>query len=163
MVTYVDGIPSNHITRAPADRNSGPKTGGRNANGTFAAGNPGRPAGARHRVTRAVEDLLDGEAEALTRKAVDMALAGDTTALRLCIERIAPTRKDAPVRFALPTVTDAKDASGLAKSVLASVAGGELTPAEGSAVMALVDGVRRTMELTEIEARLSALEEARTR
>ena len=144
-----------------ADRNNGTTTEGRNANGTFATGNPGRPTGARHKVTRAVEELLDGEAEALTRKAVEMALAGDTTALRLCIERIAPARKDSPVSFTLPPVADAKDAGELAKSVLAAVADGELTPTEGSAVMALVDGLRRTLELTEIEARLTALEGAR--
>ncbi len=39
--------------------------------------------GARHKATVAAEALLDGEAEALTRKAVEMALAGDGTALRL--------------------------------------------------------------------------------
>jgi hypothetical protein len=43
------------------------------------SGNPlGPPAGSRHRTTRALEALLDGEAEGLTRKAVELALAGDT-------------------------------------------------------------------------------------
>ena len=70
--------------------------------GKFAPGNPGRPKGARHKTTRAVEELLDGEGEAITRKAVDMALDGDTTALRLCLERISPPRKDTPVQFDLP-------------------------------------------------------------
>jgi Family of unknown function (DUF5681) len=42
------------------------------------SGNPGgRPAGARNRRTLAAAVLLDGEAEALTRKAVELALAGD--------------------------------------------------------------------------------------
>jgi hypothetical protein len=50
----------------------------------------------RLRATRAVEAPLDGEAEALTRKAVALALDGDTVALRLCLERIAPPLKDAP-------------------------------------------------------------------
>ena len=49
-----------------------------------------RPKGARNRATLAAETLLDGEAEALTRKAVELALAGDTTALRLCLERVLP-------------------------------------------------------------------------
>jgi hypothetical protein len=34
-----------------------------------------------------MEALLEGEAEGPTRKAVEMALAGDTTAMRLCFER----------------------------------------------------------------------------
>ncbi len=49
--------------------------------GKFAHGNPGKPRGARHKTTRAVEELLDGQSEAITQKAVDLALAGDTTAL----------------------------------------------------------------------------------
>ena len=50
--------------------------------------------GARHKATIAAEALLDGEAEALTRKAVEMALSGDGAALRLCLDRIytAPPR-----------------------------------------------------------------------
>jgi hypothetical protein len=39
----------------------------------------GKPKGARHRTTLAVEALLDGEAEALTRKVIELALTGDST------------------------------------------------------------------------------------
>jgi hypothetical protein len=46
-----------------------------------AAGNPGKPRGARHRASVAAEALLDGEAAALTRKAIELALGGDTFAL----------------------------------------------------------------------------------
>ena len=62
---------------------------GRNADGTFGKGNAGKPRGTRHKATQAVLSLLEGEALALSRKAVDMALQGDTTALRLCLERLA--------------------------------------------------------------------------
>ncbi len=55
---------------------------GRNTDGTFAPGNPGKPQGARHRATQAALALLDGEAEALTRQAVTMALGGDATKTR---------------------------------------------------------------------------------
>ncbi|WP_343503578.1 MULTISPECIES: DUF5681 domain-containing protein [Roseobacteraceae] len=131
---------------------------GRNSDGTFAAGNPGKPRGSRHKVTRAVADLLDGEAEAITRKAVEMALEGDATALRLCLERVAPARKDSPVTFELPAMSNASEAAGASAAVLTAVAEGNLTPAEGAAVMGLVDSYRRTLEVTEIEQRLAALE-----
>src|SRR5689334_20124190 len=36
----------------------------------------GRPVGARHKATVAAETLLDGEAEGLTRKVLEMALSG---------------------------------------------------------------------------------------
>ena len=139
-------------------RNSGTVAEGRNPDGTFAKGNPGRQKGTRLKVTRAVEDLLEGQAEALSQKAVDMALEGDTTALRLCIERIAPVRKDAPVDFDLPQMACADDAAKAAASVLASVSVGELSPAEGASVMGLVETYRRALETSDLENRIEALE-----
>lgn len=134
---------------------------GRNTDGTFGPGNPGKPKGARHKATQAALALLDGEAEALTRQAVTMALGGDTTALRLCLERIAPPRKDAPVSFPLPAMQSAADAAKAAGAVLAAVAEGELTPTEGAHIMALVETYRRTLETSELETRLAALEGAK--
>jgi len=131
---------------------------GRSADGTFANGNAGRPKGARNKATQAVLALLEGEAEALSRKAVEMALQGDSVALRLCLDRIAPPRKDNLVVFTMPRMTTAHDAAQAAAAVLEAVAEGELTPAEGAQVMALVDSFRRTLEVTELEARVAALE-----
>jgi len=53
------------------------------------SGNPkGRPKGSRNQATMIAEALLDGEAEAITRRLVDKALEGDTAALRLCFDRL---------------------------------------------------------------------------
>src|ERR1700751_5428740 len=75
----------------------------RDAEGRFSkgeSGNPaGRPPGARNKATEAAERLLEGEAEALTRKVVELALEGDSTALRLCFDRIIPPRRGRPVRL----------------------------------------------------------------
>jgi hypothetical protein len=107
----------------------------------------------------AVLELLEGQAEALSHKAVGMALAGDTAALKLCLERLAPLRKDAPVQFPLPRMSSAHDAAEAAAAVLQAVSEGDLTPTEGAQVMALVDSYRRTLEVTDLEARVAALEE----
>jgi hypothetical protein len=131
---------------------------GRNADGTFGPGNPGKPKGTRHKATQAALTLLDGEVEGLTRKAVELALEGDTTALRLCLERIAPPRKDAPVTFDLPPLKSAADAAQAAGAVLNAVAVGGLTPTEGAYIMALVETYRRTLETSSLEARVVALE-----
>jgi len=131
---------------------------GRNADGTFTTGNAGKPRGTRHKVTQAVLGLLEGQAEALTQRAVQMALAGDSTAMRLCLERLAPPRKDAPVTFALPPMSTAQDAAQAAGAVLGAVSEGDLTPSEGAQVMGLIDSFRRTLEVTELEARLASLE-----
>lgn len=139
------------------DRNNGSPT-GRDASGRFTAGNPGRPPGARHKATRAALALLDGEAEALSRKAVELALGGDATALRLCLERIAPPRKDAPVTFALPLINSAADAAEAMAAVVSAVADGGLTPMEGASVAGLVEAYRKTLETADLEARIAALE-----
>jgi len=131
---------------------------GRNTAGQFSSGNTGRPKGSRNKATIAIESLLQGQAEALTQTAVTKALEGDSVALRLCIERIAPAPKDQPVSFALSQINNALDAAQAEGSVLRAVSDGEPTPIEATRVMGLIDGYRRTLELTEIEERLRALE-----
>jgi len=131
---------------------------GRNTAGHFSAGNSGRPRGSRNKATLAIEGLLEGQAEALTQTAIKKALEGDSIALRLCMDRIAPPPKDAVVKFSMPTMSNALDAAEAAGSVLRAVSEGELTPTEATRVMDLIDSYRRTLELTEIEERLLALE-----
>ena len=132
---------------------------GRNTDGTFGYGNAGRPKGARNRKTVAIEALLEGQAEALTQVAIEKALEGDSVALRLCMDRIAPPPKDNPVCFALKAMQGALGASEAAASVLTAVSEGELTPIEAARVMGLIDSYRRTLELTDIEQRLRVLED----
>lgn len=81
-------------------------------------------------------------------------------ALPLCLERIAPPRRDTPVTFSLPPMASAQDAARAAASVIDAVANGELTPSEGAHVMALIETYRRTLETTELEARVASLEAA---
>ena len=123
------------------------------------SGNPaGKPKGLRNRATLALEALLDGEAEELTRKAIELAKGGDMAALRLCLDRIVPPRKDRHVAFALPAMNEPVDAvKGLA-SIVAAVASGELTPSEASELTKLVEGYARVLETVDHEERLRALE-----
>ena len=61
------------------------------------SGNPnGRAAGSRNRATLAIEALLEGEGEALTRKAIELAKAGDMQALRLCMDLCCPAPQRQP-------------------------------------------------------------------
>src|SRR4051812_16012566 len=111
------------------------------------SGNPsGRPAGARNKTTVAIEALLDSEAETITRKAVELAKGGDSVALRLCLERIIPARKDRPVAFALPPIETAGDAAKASAALLRAVAVGEITPAEAGDVAKLFESHARVLE-----------------
>ena len=75
------------------------------------SGNPsGKPKGARNKTTVAMEKLLDDDAATITSKAIELAKNGELTALRLCLERIIPPRKDRPVNFDMPEIKTPSDA-----------------------------------------------------
>jgi hypothetical protein len=78
----------------------------------------------------AAEALLEGEAETLTRKAVGLALKGDTVALRLCLERLLPPRKSRRVTFDLPTIKTTGDLLPAFAALVEAMASGELAPDE---------------------------------
>lgn len=124
----------------------------------FALGNAGKPKGARHRTTRAVAELLDGEAEAITRKCIAKALEGDGVALRLCMERLISPTKDSPVNFTLAPVRSVEDMACAGGDILAAVAAGEISPEEATRVIGLLGRLRDLIEMVDIEARLTALE-----
>lgn len=108
---------------------------------------------------KAIEALLDGEAEGLTRKAVEMALDSDTVALRVCLDRMAPPKRDRSVSFDLPKVRTVKDAVRASTSVLEAVSAGDITPDEGARILSLLTAHNALIETCELEARLTALEQ----
>lgn len=123
----------------------------------FRPGNAGRPKGARNKATRAMQDLLDGEAETITRKAIELALEGDTTALRLCMERLCPPRRERPAACSLPPVKKPDDVVTAMGAVLKAVADGDLTPSEGTALAGLVEHCRKAQETGQIATELAEL------
>jgi hypothetical protein len=118
------------------------------------------PLGSRNVVTLAIEALLEGEYEALTRRAIELAKSGDIQALKLCLDRLAPPRKDSLVTFTLPKLTSAGDAVRASAAIVAAVAAGELTPSEASAVSSVVHNFSKTLETVELEDRIRRLEES---
>jgi hypothetical protein len=123
------------------------------------SGNPaGRPSGSRNKTTLAAEALLDGEAETITRKVIEKAKAGDLTALRLCLERIIPARRDRPVRFELPQIRTAADAVIASAALVQAVAAGQLTPSDAAELGRLLESYLRSIEATEFEQRLARIE-----
>lgn len=137
--------------------------GSKQVKGRFKPGQSGNPAGkakgTRHKATRAALALLEGEVEALTRKAVEMALAGDTVALRLCLERIAPPAKDRaldPDAVKLPELLPGNMTKASA-AILKALAAGRLTPIEGQTLSGLLETHRRCVEQCELERQVEEL------
>jgi len=123
------------------------------------SGNPnGRPKGARNRITRAVEALIDGHSDALAAKAIDMALAGDGSMLRSLLGMLVPSHRDRPVEFELPKIEKAADAAAASSAVLAACAAGELSPSEATEFMRLIATHVQTVEVAELEQRIADLE-----
>ncbi len=128
------------------------------------SGNPGgRRPGCRNRASLAAEALLDGEVEALTRRAVELAIAGDPTALKLCLERILAPRRERVVRFSLPPIDSAADIARAMGAVAAAVAAGALTPGEAGALAQIVDTFVRAIETSDFDRRLQLLEASAAR
>ena len=81
------------------------------------------------------------------------------TALRLCLDRILPARRDRPVTFELPPLSSAADARAASAALLAAVSEGSLTPNEAAEVGKLIDAYVKAAELTEVLARIENLEQ----
>ncbi len=123
------------------------------------SGNPnGRPRGSRHKTTLAIEKLLDGEGEAITRKAIELAKGGDMAAIRICLDRLAPPRKDRHIESTLPKMEKASDAAKASAAIVEAASSGELTPSEASEIMKIVESYARTLQASDFEARLERLE-----
>lgn len=120
----------------------------------------GKPPGARNKTTLAALSLLEGEASALTRKAVELALNGDIQALRLCLERIIAPSKDRPIRITLPMVETAADLPKVTAALLAAAASGEIGASEAATLARLVEAHGKAIETADIDERLRKLEEA---
>jgi len=123
------------------------------------SGNPaGKAPGTRNKATILVQALLEGEAEAVGRVAVDKALEGDMCALRLVLERLLPKKRDAPVRFKLPKLKSARDLPRATEAILEAASRGELTPAEAQGLAGILEHHRKALEISELESRVAALE-----
>jgi hypothetical protein len=104
--------------------------------------------------------VLAANAQKLAQRAIELALEGKPTAMRLCMERILPAMQDRPVQLNLPTrKTTAHELLAAHNVLLASVADGTLTPLEAEAVSKLLEARRRSWESVELEDRMIQLED----
>ena len=108
----------------------------------------------------ACEELLEGQAEKLTQKAVEMALEGNVYAMRLCLERIIPAPKERCIALESRQIESVKDLplQFRVSSVRAIVTEGRITPSEGESLFNILSGHARIMEIAEFDRRLEALE-----
>ena len=141
--------------------NTAPKQRGRPFQKGQSGNIAGKPKGARSRATLVLEALVDKQGPALIKKAIAMALDGDSAVLRALLPLLLPARKDRPVQFELPVINSAADAVNASKAILAGASDGVLTPGEAGELGKLLEGHAKLLEVHDLEARLRDLETAR--
>jgi hypothetical protein len=135
------------------------KNAGKTRGKPFKKGNPGRPKGSLNKVTLAIEVLLEGEAEKLTRKAIELALGGDLTAIKLCLDRVCPPRKSRTINIDLSETETISDISKAHALVVKEIGDGTLDPDEGQILSNILEARRKVVETEKLEQRINVLEE----
>jgi hypothetical protein len=124
------------------------------------SGNPaGRPRGSRNKKTLFLESLLDGESEALMRRLIGLAKMGDDLAMRLCVERMMPPRRDRPVPLDLPRIESEADARRASSEVIEALSQGEVTPKEAEQLLRAIAGAGMIMQSGEMAERMKWIQE----
>jgi hypothetical protein len=122
----------------------------------------GRPEGSRNKVSIAAINFLKDEETALSRKAIELALNGNTQLLQFCMSRILPPPpKDIPIKLeGMPVCKDIQSSVNLSLYVLEKLADGSVTPTQATMISGVVEKHLRCLQLTDIEQRLSVIEES---
>lgn len=119
----------------------------------------GRPAGSRNKATLALDQPLEGESAAILRKVIQRAKKGDPTAMRLCLERMCPPRRERPLQLDLPEITTADDISAAFRIVLQGTAQGSITTEQAEHLINVLEFKRNFLWTEEFAGRLAKLDE----
>jgi hypothetical protein len=126
-------VAGSHVFETEAPVPSAPLA-GRLPNGRFTHGNPGKPRGARHRTSLAIEQLLEGAAADVARSLIGAAQCGSLDAQKWILNRCAPARKGRTVVLDdFPEIRGPDDIAPALASIAASVADGVISVDEATA------------------------------
>jgi len=127
---------------------------------TFKKGMSGNPRGRKRGVPdrRAqARELFAARKDELIEVAINLALAGDQTALRMCLDRVVPALKPAGAPVTLPALP--VDLAGKGERVLEQLAAGAITPDEAATIISVIATQARVVETSELVQRIVVLEE----
>lgn len=155
MIDETDG--KNGAATAPTTASAA-----RNRSGQFTSANPGRPKGARNKTTVAVESLMMKQAKQITKKCLELALAGDLVAIKLVLDRIAPPVKSRPTPFAFPVTGLTPDAlPEIYEMILSQVASGDVSSAEALDTLKSLEAYRNAETTTKLIEMVDQLKKGR--
>jgi len=111
----------------------------------FQKGNPGRPLGSKNKLTRLLEELVEGEGENITRKAIQLALKGNVQCLLNLLDRVLPKRRGRSLDFQLPEINGVRDIAPAIGAVTNGLSNGDLTPEEASELIESLERYERAL------------------
>ena len=119
---------------------------------SFKKGNAGRPVGSRNKKL----ELLRSNDEQLQRKVLDMALAGDISAIKIIADRIWPRLRAEAAGVSIDVVSN--DLAKQGRSVIDAALHGKITVDAGRDLLAALFAQAKIIEAAEFEERLKVLE-----
>jgi hypothetical protein len=153
------------VTEEPEKNRRDTGSKGRGKDGKFVAGVSGnangRPKGVPNRSTLMFQGLVDEQGLALIKKAVEMALGGDSAVMRMLLGLLLPPRRDRHVALDLPEIRSAEDALNASRTVVEAIAVGTLTPSEGGELARAIEAHAKLYAAVEIERGITELEQVR--
>jgi hypothetical protein len=124
------------------------------------SGNPnGRPAGSRNLTYRHLHELMMAKGQQVVTAVLTAAIAGDSTAMKLVVDRVLPRRVCSPISdVAIPPLRTAADASRALGEIVGAALDGRIGAADAAALAQVVEVFRKTVEIVDHERRIVELE-----
>jgi len=122
----------------------------------FSPGNSGRKPGSKNRATVLTAALVEGDAQEVLGKAVELAKAGNVVMLKFLLGRILP--RERLIKLDLPRMEFADDAVEALGRVMGAVSEGQISPSEAAAMAALINSYTQAIDMADVVKRLDTLE-----
>lgn len=124
------------------------------------SGNPkGKPKGSKDKRT-AYRELFENESEGLIQKVIDLARSGDTTCLKMCIDRIVSPYRARDQKIKLDDLTGSLTEKG--EKIIEAMGQGEVSPSDASSMLTALAAQVKILEVDELIKRIEKLEKARS-
>jgi len=94
--------------------------------------------------------------DGLIEKVIEMALAGDTTCLKMCIDRLVSPFRAKDTTVTLDDIEGSLTEKG--EKIINAMGEGELSPSDASSMLSALAAQARIIEIEELEKRVSDLE-----
>ena len=122
----------------------------------FSPGNSGRKPGSKNRATIVTAALVEGDAQELVGKAVELAKAGNVVMLKFLLGRLPP--RERLIKLDLPRMEFADDAVEALGGIMGAVSEGRISPSEAAAMATLINSYTQAIDMADVVKRLDALE-----